>query len=93
VCDTNAGGKISYRVKDRKKLFNDLKSAGIFSSYVDKPKDLCITDMEPPANAYFGPGSWDAIFDTYAYGEDSPKRKQVVNRIRYIARKCYGVKP
>lgn len=48
--------------------------------------------MSAAADAYFGPGAWEVIFDEGAYVWDSATKRAVMNRIAKLAEKAYGVK-
>jgi hypothetical protein len=82
--------EIDFEVKNVKKLAERLNALDREKIY--KPEYISEDNMENPADVYFGPGTWDAVFDECAYTIGYPKKSVVVNRIRKLADKCYGVK-
>lgn len=81
---------LKFKVIDQPGLKRYLKAAGL---KVCENSDL--DDFSTAADAYFGPGAWNAIFDTEAYpwsGKGAATKAVVRKRIKDMAEKAYGVK-
>lgn len=82
-------GSIDYRLTSKVALREAIAKTGSQMYSFDSENDA---DVQ--ADAYFGPGTWDSIFETNAYNKYSGYVTlfEVRKRIKLVAEKAYGIK-